>query len=107
MTGYGGHALAMLRMLGLFDRPVPNGAIDALKAGPVIPGVTEHLHRLSEEDWQYALKNLESANLLAEYTGNLDCHPLVREYFGSRLREQNPGGLCPSDLIGLRLRRKD
>ncbi|MCP5103156.1 MAG: hypothetical protein GY950_07250, partial [bacterium] len=22
----------------------------------------------------------------------LDCHPLVREYFGARLREQNPGG---------------
>ncbi|MCP4991822.1 MAG: hypothetical protein GY928_38915, partial [Colwellia sp.] len=82
----------MLRMLGLFDRPVPNGAMDALKADPVIPGVTEHLHRLSEEDWQYALKNLEAANLLAEYTGNLDCHPLLREYFGSRLREQNPGG---------------
>ncbi|MCP5107130.1 MAG: tetratricopeptide repeat protein, partial [bacterium] len=86
----------ILRMMGLFDRPVEKGAVDILKAAPAMEGVTEQLRELSEEDWQYALANLRAANLLAEADpekpGALDCHPLIREYFGQRLSEKNPGG---------------
>ncbi len=86
----------ILRVLGLFDRPAPKGAIDVLKAGPGIPGLTEQLKKLSEEDWQYALRNLRETNLLGEEDpgkpGDLDCHPLVREHFGERLMSENPEG---------------
>ncbi|MCP5103618.1 MAG: toll/interleukin-1 receptor domain-containing protein [bacterium] len=86
----------ILYIMGLFDRPVAAGAIDALKAGPVIPGLTGHLRQLSGEDWHYVLANLEGAGLVAaghgDKTGTLDCHPLIREHFGGQLASQNPGG---------------
>jgi hypothetical protein len=50
--------LDILRMMGLFDRPVEAGAMAALREEPAIPGVTEQLQSLSEEDWQYALDHL-------------------------------------------------
>lgn len=88
--------LSILYMLGLFDRPVEKGAIDILKSAPAIKGVTEQLGKLSEKDWQYALCHLRDAGLLAKANpqkpGDLDCHPLIRKYFGERLKEQNPGG---------------
>jgi tetratricopeptide (TPR) repeat protein len=86
----------ILYIMGLFDRPVAMGAIEALKSDPPIPGVTERLQQLSEEDWGYALENLGGANLLAKEDPHkpdfLDCHPLIREHFGERFREQNPAG---------------
>ena len=86
----------ILYIMGLFDRPVAKGAIEALKADPTIPGVTEQLQQLSEVDWGYALENLRGANLLAKEDPHkpdfLDCHPLIREHFGERFREQNPAG---------------
>ncbi|MCP5102425.1 MAG: tetratricopeptide repeat protein, partial [bacterium] len=88
--------LNILFIIGLFDRPAEKGAIEALKKEPVIPGVTDQLQQLSEEDWLWALDNLRKVRLLGEEDadgrGNLDCHPLVREFFGERLREKNPGG---------------
>jgi len=86
----------ILYIMGLFDRPASMGAIEALKADPPIPGVTEQLQQLSEVDWGYALDNLRGANLLAKEDPHkpdfLDCHPLIREHFGDRFREQNPAG---------------
>ncbi|MCP5104339.1 MAG: TIR domain-containing protein, partial [bacterium] len=86
----------VLYMMGLFDRPVEKGAIEALKEKPAIPGVTDQLQALSAEDWQWALTHLREAGLLAEENpmkpGTLDCHPLVREFFGDRLLQQNPKG---------------
>ncbi len=88
--------LNILYMMGLFDRPVEKGAIDALIAKPAIKGLTTQLHKLSKEDWGYALANLRGANLLAKEDPRkpdyLDCHPLIREHFGERFREQNPAG---------------
>jgi len=84
----------ILYIMGLFDRPVEKGAIDALKAEPPIFGVTGKLQKLTEEDLEYALINLRTANLLAKENlqnpGALDCHPLIREYFGQKFQEQNP-----------------
>ncbi len=86
----------VLRIMGLFDRPVEKGAVVALKAEPGIPGVTDKLQTLSEEEWQWALTNLRTASLLAkkdvQKPGVLDCHPLVREHFGEKLKRENPGG---------------
>jgi tetratricopeptide (TPR) repeat protein len=86
----------ILYIMGLFDRPVAMGAIEALKSDPPIPVVTEQLRQLKEEDWGYALDNLRGANLLAKEDPHkpdfLDCHPLIREHFGERFQELNPTG---------------
>ncbi len=86
----------ILYMMGLFDRPVEPGAIEALKQSPAIAGVTDRLQGIGDQDWQLALSNLREAGLMAKESPNkpgmLDCHPLVREYFGDRLRQQNPQG---------------
>jgi len=86
--------LDILRMMGLFDRPAEGGAIEALKAKPAIKGLTTELQGLSHADWQYAVENLRAARLLAEQDprdpDTLDCHPLLREHFGEKLRESNP-----------------
>jgi tetratricopeptide (TPR) repeat protein len=85
---------AILRLLGLFDRPAEAGAIASLRADPPIDGLTAELHGLPDAKWQLALKHLHTARLLAapdpDDPDSLDCHPLVREYFGERLKEDNP-----------------
>ncbi len=111
----------ILYILGLFDRPVEPGAIAALRKAPAIPGVTGRLQNLSEKEWQWALSHLREAGLVVgteahknaaatldtgttgtkrpirpigpiETTGSIDSHPLVREYFGAKLKQENPVG---------------
>jgi hypothetical protein len=57
--------LDILRLMGLFDRPAKKGAHDALRAEPVIEGLTENIQKLSEADWKYAIDNLQELRLLA------------------------------------------
>jgi serine/threonine protein kinase len=87
-----GPELAVLRMLGLFDRPADEKAIGALLKSPAIPGLTESLTDLRPTTWRTVLSKLRRARLLAEedpYSpGQLDTHPLVREYFGEQLRKR-------------------
>ena len=87
-----GRELAVLRMLGLFDRPADEKAFGALLKSPVIPGLTESLTSLSPTEWRTMLARLRRARLLAgedpHNPGHLDTHPLVREYFGERLRSE-------------------
>ena len=107
---YGGHArqmmesyevwfkdqpeLDILRMMGLFDRPAEGGAIEVLRAAPPIKGLTSKLGDLPIEDWRFALNNLRKAGLLANedpgMPDTLDCHALIREHFGEKLKENNP-----------------
>ena len=87
-----GPEVAVLRMLGLFDRPADEKAFDALLKPPAIPGLTEALTGLSARQWQSILARLRRAKLLAgedpHNRGDLDTHPLVREYFGEQLRNE-------------------
>src|SRR6516225_986176 len=87
-----GPELAILRMLGLFDRPADEQAFGALLKSPAIPGLTELLTDLRATEWQTILAKLRRAKLLAredpDDPGQLDTHPLVREYFGEQLRSQ-------------------
>jgi hypothetical protein len=87
-----GPELAILRMLGLFDRPADERAFEALLKSPPIPGLTKSLIDLSPIEWQTILARLRRARLLAREDphnpGQLDTHPLVREYFGEQLRSQ-------------------
>jgi hypothetical protein len=60
-----GAELAVLRMLGLFDRPADENAIGALLKPPAICGLTESLTDLSPSEWQMVLAKLRRARLLA------------------------------------------
>jgi tetratricopeptide (TPR) repeat protein len=91
-----GPELAVLRMLGLFDRPADEKALGILLKSPAIPGLTESLTDLRPTEWRTILAKLRRARLLAgedpHNPGQLDAHPLVREYFGEQLRSQKPDG---------------
>ena len=102
--------LDILRVMGLFDRPAEQGALDVLRKRPatkgvlgiiknlkntdVIKGLTDNIQNLSDHEWKYAVNNLRRLRLLAEADPyepeTLDCHPLLREHFGEKLKLQNP-----------------
>jgi tetratricopeptide (TPR) repeat protein len=90
-----GPELAILRLLGLFDRPAEAGALKALRAAPRIPDLTEPLVDLSEEDWHLATSTLRDHSLLLaadpREPETLDAHPLVRACFAEELESHRPG----------------
>jgi len=89
-----GAELELLQVLGLFNRPAPREAIARVTQAPAISGLTDRLAKLGEAEWLRLLHKLREVKLLArEYQhrpDTLDCHPLVREHFGEKLRQQNP-----------------
>ncbi len=91
----GAREVAILRLMGLFDRPADIGCLHALRGEP-IPDLTEPIAALSEEDWEFAVTGLEKAKLLTVHRDasgaliSLDAHPLLREYFAARLQEEHP-----------------
>ncbi len=91
----GQRALALLSLLGLFDRPAAADCLAALLKKPAIRGLTGLLVVMSEAKRNIAFTRLESAKLLtvnrdAAGLVSLDAHPLLREYFARRVREQQP-----------------
>jgi tetratricopeptide (TPR) repeat protein len=88
-----GPELSVLRMLGLFDRPADGGAIAALRAAPGIPGLTDTLQNLSDEDWRRTLARLRNSKLIADedlkQPDALDAHPLVRGHFKQQLKRHH------------------
>jgi tetratricopeptide (TPR) repeat protein len=91
----GKRALSILRLLGLFDRPASADCLSALWTGEEIGGLTGSLIGLSESQRNITLKRLEDANLITvnrdsgpQELVSLDAHPLLREYFAKRLREE-------------------
>ena len=92
----GRREVAVLRLMGLFDRPADAGCLAALRS-ETIPGLTEPLAGLADDDWEYCLSGLEAAKLLSvnrDSSGalvSLDAHPHLREYFARQLRTQQPG----------------
>jgi tetratricopeptide (TPR) repeat protein len=86
--------LDILYIMGLFDRPAEWEAIQAVRDKPVIEGLTSKLENLTSAEWRFALENLRTARLLSDEDRNkpddLDCHPLVREHFGEKLKADNP-----------------
>src|SRR5258708_1100174 len=62
----GARLSAVLRLLGLFDRPAEMELLDILRAEPPIPGLTEPLVGLSEADWNRTLFRLSELRLVSE-----------------------------------------
>jgi hypothetical protein len=56
--------------------------------------LNDALQKLKDADWQYAINNLRDLRLIAQAESHepdtLDCHPLLREYFGEKLKTNNP-----------------
>ncbi|MFC1719108.1 hypothetical protein ACFL6S_35980, partial [Candidatus Poribacteria bacterium] len=71
------------------------GSIDALRAEPAIPDLTEHIQGLVEAEWVRLLHELRRVRLIAPESEHspdvLDAHPLVREQFSRQLQNKYPG----------------
>lgn len=90
-SGDAARQLAVLYLIGLFDRPAEGEAIEALLARP-IEGLAEELRDATALSWKLAIDRLRKLKLLLPEVipGEIDAHPLVREYFGSQLKRSNP-----------------
>lgn len=82
--------LAVLRLTGLFDRPMVKGCLQALRAEPAIPGLTDALVTLTEQQWNIAVTRLSKVELLSVSADVIDAHPLIREYFATQLKHDQP-----------------
>ncbi|MEZ5453224.1 MAG: SEFIR domain-containing protein [Thiothrix sp.] len=84
--------LQLLYLLGLFDHPIETEVLEVLWQAQ-IPDLTTGIPRKA---WLNAIRNLrEKHRLLSTHEGRddlLDCHPLIREYFGGQLQAQQPEG---------------
>jgi hypothetical protein len=85
--------LAILRLMGLFNRPAPADCLRALRQPPAIAGLTDDLVNLSDREWNIAVTRLEENDLVRRHGTNaaasadgLDAHPLIREFFATQLR---------------------
>lgn len=87
----------LLRVIGIFDRPVPLALVHSIGAGPALPLLTDSIACLEEGAFSSMTSRLARLGLMATaVTGDshsrMDCHPLVRDYFGQRAKEENCTG---------------
>ena len=82
--------LKLLYLLGLFDHSIDLAVLRVLWQAQ-IPELTA---RISEDDWLDAIDAIRNEwYLLTENVNTpnqLDCHPLIREYFGKQLKDNQP-----------------
>ncbi len=86
--------LAILNLIGLFDRPAAPEAMNALLADAAMTPFTGQLHQVGDPAWNAASGALRKMGLLnrpmADSPGTLDAHPLVREHFRDEARTKTP-----------------
>jgi hypothetical protein len=82
--------LQLLHLLGLFDHPIETDVLQVLWQAQV-PNLTAGI---PEKAGKVAIRDLrEKHRMLSAHEGRpdlLDCHPLIREYFGKQLQTQHP-----------------
>ncbi|MFE9000575.1 hypothetical protein ACFYOY_00260 [Streptomyces sp. NPDC007875] len=82
--------LAILDIIGLFDRPAPYAAMAAVLADTELGQSAPGLNEIGSVEWEQSVTKLRRMGLLSSETaglpGTLDAHPLVREHFRDRLR---------------------
>ncbi len=85
--------LAIMHMVGLFDRPASGDCLHALRTQPIIEGLNDLIIKLGDGEWRRAIRRLREVRLLAPpdpaAPDALDAHSLVREWFGEHLRQTN------------------
>ena len=79
----------VLKLLGLFDRPVDSETLNFFRESEPISGLTDAITSADPHDWQAALERLRKFSLISAKSsslpGQIDAHPLVREYFGGKM----------------------
>ncbi|WP_240220569.1 SEFIR domain-containing protein [Rheinheimera hassiensis] len=82
--------LQLLYLLSLFDHPIEAEVLEVLWKAQ-LPGLTD---KIPLKAWKVAIRDLrEKHRLLSIHEGRdelLDCHPLIREYFGKQLEQNQP-----------------
>lgn len=85
--------LAIMHIVGLFDRPAGADCLKALRKMPAIEGLTDAVVSIDDATWRHAAARLREVRLLSPQDRSapevLDAHPLVREWFGESLRKRN------------------
>jgi hypothetical protein len=87
----GQRAVALLRLMGLFDRPANADCLAALLEAPAISGLTDVLFGMTEAQRNIAFTRLESARLLTvnrDATGELPCIIIVDHAFSGQIRPE-------------------
>lgn len=96
--------LAVLRLTGLFDRPMDKGCLQALRKWEIPPLLRRFfssrarqiartfgpLAMMSDAEWNLAVKRLSAVDLLSVSPEAIDAHPLIREYFAAQLTRNQP-----------------
>ena len=86
--------LAILRLIGLFDRPAEPEAMGALLTDGAMAPYTGNLQVIGDETWSAAVDALRTMGLLnkpiLQWPGTVDAHPLVREHFRELVRGSDP-----------------
>ena len=94
-------------LLGLFDWPADAGCLGALRAKPLIPGLTDRVIELSDAGWDRVLDRLEKLRLVhleSKHAGPpvVDAHPLLREHFAEAAPRAAARGLAGGAPAALR-----
>lgn len=86
--------LAVLNVIGLFDRPAPEEAMQALLGSQDLDPFTSEHDRVGSLVWHRCVEALRGMGLLngeiPDSPGTLDAHPLVREHFRDQLHRAHP-----------------
>jgi tetratricopeptide (TPR) repeat protein len=96
--------LAVLRLTGLFDRPMAKHCLQALRTWEmpsffrrVVSNSARQVTRtfgllatMSDVDWILAVRRLSELELLSVSPDAIDAHPLIREYFAVQLKRDQP-----------------
>jgi SEFIR domain-containing protein len=93
--GESSQEVAVLRLLGFFDRPAEEKLLAVLReaAEPELNVLAAPLRDLSSATWRRVLRRLIDLRLIdvpASPSPPIDSHPLLREYFGEQLRTRFP-----------------
>lgn len=78
--------LSLLRLVGMLELPAGSSQVEELRRTRAVSRVVDPSLTVGGPNWQRMITKLRDARLLQELNSNnghqIDCHPLVREYFG-------------------------
>jgi len=86
--------LAILRLLGLFDRPATPDCLGALRNAPAIDGLTDSLVTLTDAQWNLAVKRLVQLGFVEEQPWE---PPRIAGYSEAEARRMTTEGILPGD----------
>jgi hypothetical protein len=87
--------VAVLRLLGFFDRPAEEELLAVLREAtePELAALTAPIQNLPPAGWRRVLRRLTVLRLIdvpVSHSPLIDSHPLLREYFAEQLRAHFP-----------------